>query len=354
MAKSKLNLQDFSRIAIIQTAFLGDVALVLWLAQAIRQLHQSAHITLVTTPVSAPLAECAVAIDSAISFDKRRAEKGWHGISVLSQKLRGQKTDLILAPHRSFRTTLISTLAKPSFSVGFDRNSCSFLYSRRAKYYFHLPEVERNMQLLSPFVLSQKILKSPPKPEIKIPEKSHQAIEILLQNAGIISSKPLVVIAPGSVWATKRWTEEHFTETAHILKKQGCEVVLTGSGADEQLCRRISEQSGAISIAGQTTIPESLALFSRASVLLCNDSAPTHLANLVKCQVVTIFGPTAPMFGFAPRGENDKVLENLTLKCRPCSIHGGESCPLGTHECMRSVLPSVVVENILTEVLKNS
>ena len=47
--------------------------------------------------------------------------------------------------------------------------------------------------------------------------------------------------------------------------------------------------------------------------------------------VVGIFGPTTSADGFwCHAGE----AVELPLPCRPCSRHGGPSCPFGDHRCM--------------------
>ena len=62
-----------------------------------------------------------------------------------------------------------------------------------------------------------------------------------------------------------------------------------------------------------------------------------HLAVAMQTQVVAIFGATVPEFGFAPYGRHDVVVETKGLSCRPCSIHGGDKCPISTFDCMKRI-----------------
>ncbi len=337
---------DFPRVAIVQTAFIGDVALVFSLVQAVRNIHPHAAITLVTTPAGAALASCVPAVDTVIAYDKRGKQRGWNGIRLLAEELHDH-ADCLLAPHRSLRTTLLSFFAHPRYSVGFDRSALSFLYSKRVRYPFHLHEAERNLALLASFSdVSRDAVLHPPTTVLRIPDEATRRVEMLLAEAGIGRGKPLLVMAPGSIWPTKRWPEEHMADAARRLLEIGWNVVLSGSRDDETLCSRIASQSGAVSLAGKTGLPETLALLQRADILVSNDSAPTHLANLVHCPVITIFGPTSPMFGFAPQGANDRVVEMEQLACRPCSIHGQKDCPLGTFACMNDIRPDRVVREV--------
>ena len=79
----KPDIRDFKHIAIIQTAFLGDVALALPLAEKIKSLSGSAELTFVTTPQSAPFVECARNIDNVLVYDKRDKHKGRFPIYVV-------------------------------------------------------------------------------------------------------------------------------------------------------------------------------------------------------------------------------------------------------------------------------
>lgn len=333
-----MNIVDFSRFAIIQTAFLGDVALALPLADTIRYYNPDADITFITTPLALPLVECSTAITTALPFDKRKSHSGLNGIHSLAAELRQKKIDCIIAPHRSLRTTLLSFLTFPKFSVGFSRNAASFLYTKRINYFTHLHEVERNIMLLSAFDdIQNPIEKSIPPPKITIQHDDKAKVNDII-NLQMIQA-PIIAIAPGSVWATKRWCEEYFVSTAQFLVAKGYSCVFIGGNEDIELCNRLAIASGAISLAGKTTIIQTIALLRQCAALLTNDSAPTHLAWIAECPTATIFGATSPKFGFAPRGNSSKVLQNETLSCRPCAIHGGNICPLGTLECMKSVRP---------------
>ena len=346
-----MNIIDFSHIAIIQTAFLGDIALTLPLADTIRRFHPSAQITFISTPIAKPFVQSTASINNVLSFDKRKSQSGLKGIVQFSNTLRKLNVECIIAPHRSFRTTLLTYLTRPITSVGFSRNAASFLYSRKVEYQANLHEVERNISLLQVFNDIQIPINALiPPPSITIPEADTSKIYNLIEKKGL--KIPIIAIAPGSVWATKRWCEDYFVTTAQFLKAKGYSCVFIGGNDDIELCWRLALASGAISLAGETTIIQTIALLKLCSALLTNDSAPTHLAWIAGCPTATIFGATSPKFGFAPRGEASVVLQNETLSCRPCAIHGGNRCPLGTLECMKSVRPERVgltIESIVTK-----
>jgi heptosyltransferase-2 len=148
-----------------------------------------------------------------------------------------------------------------------------------------------------------------------------------------------IALAPGSVWATKRWP--YYAELAAGLDRTS---VIVGGADDAELAQVIVDGAGgrAVSAAGALSLRGSAALIQRASVLVTNDSAPLHLATAVGTPVVALFGPTVPEFGFGPRHPGDIVLGHDQLPCRPCSKHGPPACPLGHHRCMRDLSVTAV------------
>ena len=69
--KYSLRLKDFKKIAIIQTAFIGDVAISLAIPEIIKSINPECRVNFVTTPQSAEMVQSAEAVDKAIIFDKR-------------------------------------------------------------------------------------------------------------------------------------------------------------------------------------------------------------------------------------------------------------------------------------------
>ena len=167
---------------------------------------------------------------------------------------------------------------------------------------------------------------------------------------GVDSHRPMVALAPGSVWFTKRWPEEHFLAVARALLHDGVPVVLVGGADDAALCARIAEGCGEgaaiLNAAGRLSLLQSAELLRRCALLVSNDSAPMHLAGAVGTPVFALFGATVPSFGFAPLGPRDRVFELQGLACRPCGIHGGQECPIGTFVCMRDLTPASLLAPI--------
>lgn len=317
---------------IVQTAFIGDVVLVEPLLARALALFPRAAIDIVVIPAAANLLETHPAVHEVIVYDKRGRHRGWRGFWALRRRLQSQRYDVALVPHRSLRSALLVWLAGIPERIGFDTSAGRLLFTHQIPYR-QVHEVERNLSLLAPFGES---------PHYQRPAVYPTAADRLQAVALLPPDKtPLIALAPGSVWATKRWPIERFTVLGQkFLQQTACRVVLLGGASDYELCTTLAAQLGdrCFNLAGKLTLRQSVALLARCSVLVTNDSAPTHLGVAAGCRVVTIFGATVPRFGFFPNGVHHRIVETeQTLACRPCGIHGGHKCPVGTFECMLSI-----------------
>jgi heptosyltransferase-2 len=156
-------------------------------------------------------------------------------------------------------------------------------------------------------------------------------------------------MAPGSVWGTKRWTQEGYAQLAARISSDGLRVVLAGSPAERPLCEAVRELAGARMpvLAGRTSLPELAALLHGADALVGNDSGPAHIATAVGTPVVAVFGPTVPAFGYTPFGRAVRIVELPDLDCRPCHHHGPQTCPLEHFRCMREIGPETVYGHLV-------
>lgn len=336
-------------IVLFHTAFIGDVVLLLPLAQELRASIPDVRIAAVTIPQTAPLLANHPAIDEVLQFDKKGRDAGLSGLLRFSRRLRACRFDCALIPHRSLRSALVCALARIPERIGFSTSMGRFLFTRRIPYDRRSHETARNLSLGTPVGVQTDggVL-----PSLYPGGRDVARVDHLLQEwRGRESSfGDLIALAPGSVWNTKRWPSERFSALARMLRAARFGVVLVGGREDKELSAGIASEAGGegiLNAAGELSLLQSAELIRRCRVAVSNDSAPAHLAVAMRVPVVSIFGATVPAFGFAPGGPFDAVVETEGLPCRPCGIHGGRSCPVGTFECMLAIGPEQVHSKIL-------
>ena len=340
--------QEKKRVLILQTAFLGDVVLATPMAESIKNLHPEWEVDFLTTPESGALLENNPNISRILTYDKNKSERGVKGFLSMIAQIEAGAYDIALIPHRSIRSAALVRFAGIPQRVGFDKSAGYFLFTERVKYENELHEVERNLKLVESLNLSV----SKVKPRLYPSSNDLKKSEKILKSSAKLKNRPIIAIAPGSIWPTKRWPIDNYIELAGMLVKDGFGVVVLGGEKDKALFKKISME-GVEVFAGTTTLLESAALLKKCEALVTNDSAPLHFAVAVDTPVVAIFGATAPKFGFYPYNSDDIVIER-ELPCRPCAIHGGMKCPIGTFECMLDIGAEEVFNNVKKRILLKS
>jgi lipopolysaccharide heptosyltransferase II len=176
-----------------------------------------------------------------------------------------------------------------------------------------------------------------------IPQEARARIDALVDYYEIAKAK-LLVMAPGTNWETKEWRREAFAEVARHFIQKSFAVTLIGSERERLLCDEVAKLApGAINLAGETTLSELAALISRATICVTNDSGPMHLAVALDRPVVSIFGPTDPVWAGPYR--RDGAVLRAELPCSPCYLRLLSRCP-NNHDCMNNVPAAAVIERI--------
>lgn len=313
-------------VLVVQTAFLGDVVLTTPLLA--RLAGRFGPLDVVTTPAAAELIATHPAVREVIPYDKRGADRGIGGFRGLAERLAARRYARAYLPHRSLRSAALALAAQVPVRVGFADAPAAFLYTERVARPQLAHESARILALAGP----SRHGDARARVALTLTEADRTAAAAWLAERGIGSA--FVALAPGSIWATKRWPG--FADLAARLDRP---VVVLGSAADAPLADAVAAAAPgrAHSAAGALSLRASAALIERAAVLVTNDSAPLHLATGVGTPVVAVFGPTAPVQGFGPMGRRSAVVQEVGLWCRPCSPHGPQACPFGHHACMRRI-----------------
>jgi heptosyltransferase II len=312
------------RTLVIQTSFLGDMVLT---TPLLAHLALHGEVDVVATPAAASLLANHPAVRNVIVYDKRRSDRGIAGFWKIAMQLRREKYDQALLAQGSARSGALAMAAGVSRRVGFDSSAGRSFYTERVPY---IENQHHAVRLLS---LAGGDAPAMPRPRLYPGAAELQAVDALL---GKRLDGDLIALAPGSVWATKRWPSYH--ELGAALAARG-RLVIIGGADDAPLAKQIADAAPGqtIDATGKLSLLASAELIGRCRVLVTNDSAPQHLASAMNTPTVAIFGPTVPGFGFGPLAEKAVTVGIDSLPCRPCHKHGPVACPLTHWKCMRDV-----------------
>jgi heptosyltransferase-2 len=164
----------------------------------------------------------------------------------------------------------------------------------------------------------------------------------LLSAAGVDLARPIIGIAPGANWNTKRWPAAYFHELIGWIVAAGYQVALNGGPGEKGLSAQVrgDHMTGVFDFTG-ASLAMMGGIIGHCTAFIGNDSGPMHMSRAQGVPTLAIFGSTDPdMFEY---GEHVLAYKN-DLACSPCSFYGRKACPKGHFRCMRDLNPGLVWE----------
>lgn len=226
-----------------------------------------------------------------ITFDKSATLEE---LRRLRRALRGRRFDLLLDMQLSFRASLVSVLIDAPLKLGFDR-----LRARELQWWFTNAQIaptgpEHVLDSLLGFARACGIEPAIPHWNPSLPQDALEYARGVIED-----SRPTLLISPCSSHPLRNWQAQRYAAVAaHAVKEHGMRVVLVGGRSS--LEARTGEAIAAaapISVVnqiGKDTLPQLLALMSKATVLLTPDSGPAHMATMVGLPVIGLYAATNP------------------------------------------------------------
>ena len=189
-------------------------------------------------------------------------------------------------------------------------------------------------------------------------KKSDENSQILNQNHDLklyfepkIFARKTLGLNPGASYGSaKRWYPLYFAKVAQEFAND-FDIVIFGGPNESEICDEIARQLSKngvkfTNLCGKTTIKELCEMIAgiakSGGIFITNDSGPMHIAAAFKTPTIALFGPTRWRETSPYANENARIL-HLNLPCMPCMKR---VCPLGTHACMKNLLPQMAIDAI--------
>jgi lipopolysaccharide heptosyltransferase I len=368
---SSLRTRDFERILLIKPSALGDVIHTLPVLAKLRARYPSARIDWLLTPAIAELVRHHPDLSNVVSFPRQefaRLGRSWSATATLIRLVAGLRRahyDLVIDLHGQFRSALLTVASAARVRIGFDRprqkvrrvsrplvaeayrhgwmgarEGAWVVYSHRIPIpTLDVHAVDRYLWLGPMLGLDER----PPEFHVPIPAEAEGRMAGLLDQHGL-GGKPLAVLVPGTVWQTKHWRREGFEEVGRHLLATGRDVVVVGAAKEQALCQALAAACpGACDLCGRTTLSDLAALIKRSAICITNDSGAMHLSVALGKPVVSIFGPTDPVW-VGPYRRPEAVVR-AQVSCAPCYLRRLRHCR-HDHACMNQVTAAMVIERV--------
>lgn len=324
-------------ILVVEYWNLGDLAILVPFLRNLRKSFPQAQICLLLNPGLTTLLDGQGLVDEFIPirvpwarhFSRWRKYNpfslGWLSLALTILELRNRRFDWAFSGRMDVRDNFLLCLIGAWRRIGYgiggggsfltDRVTPDLSRTHRADAWLHLLEainvsVDRKLD------------------RFRLTDRELASARSYLTGLGLSPHAFLIGVHPGARIDTRRWGEDRFAEVVRRLLKETDAHILWFSEPGKLSQVPPLERCHSVSV----DFPRFLALLSCCRLLVCNDSGPMHLANLLDVPVVAVFGPTNPAW-FGPRGPQDNIVIHPEFSCRPCFDY----CIFDQPYCLRAI-----------------
>jgi lipopolysaccharide heptosyltransferase I len=310
-------------ILIVKPSSLGDIVHTLPAVHMLRQHYPEAVIVWVVHEALTGLVSLYSGVDEVIPFRRRRWARihHWHEVYGFLADLRQHRFDLAIDFQGLLRSGLIAFASGAPRRIGFQnaREGAGLFYTERIPLPANLHHaLERNVFLVQSAL---GIATAASMPELGRPHDSVKEARRLLRQHQLDGEAPLLAIAPGARWPSKRWPPRFFAaaldQLQQTLPNLRCWILGTPdeAGAAEAVMQACT-QCRPVSLVGRSDLGTLVELLRCSDALLTNDSGPMHIAAALAVPTVAFFGATDPALT-GPHGEIHAVFQT-TCDLKPC------------------------------------
>ncbi len=277
-------------VCILRLSAIGDACHVVPIIRTLQQAWPATQLTWIIGKTEARLMNLIdgvefITVEKRSVLDARRA---------LHERLRGRHFDVLLHMQLALRASLLAQCVPADLKLGFDRAR-----ARELQWLFTNARIAARTRehVLDSFFgfpaalgIQERLLRW----DLPLPAGAQAYAQRLVPD-----TQPTLVISPCSSHRLRNWPAERYAALAgHAARQHGMRVILAGgpSALEQQVGAEIERRAVAplINQIGKDSLPELLALLSRATVLVCPDSGPAHMATMVGTPVVGLYAATNP------------------------------------------------------------
>jgi len=304
---------DPSGILIIRPSALGDVCRSVPVLASLRSAYPSARIDWLVQDTFAGAIEAHPALDNVVPFARKRFGKLHRPKNLIDfvkwlGSIRRTRYDMVVDAQGLLRSGFFAWASRAPRRVGY-RNAAelAWVFTNQSVL------VPKSMHAVDRMLALMETAGARPTDDMRLytsEEHRAEAVELLGDRR-----KRMVLIAPTSRWASKRWAIDRFNALTERLLKEGVDRIVVVGGPDERtqctpLLLLADREPRVVDLVGKTSIGTLLAVVERAGVVVANDSAVMHMGVGLDRPLVGLFGPTRIEL-VGPYRRDDDVIQHV-------------------------------------------
>ena len=285
---------ELARILVIKLGAFGDFAAAMGLFRAVRDYHPGARITLLTTPPFEEWAKAGGWFDEVWTDGRPSGLKAFAG---LVRRARNAHFDRVYDLQTNSRSNLLFHALRPNppewSGIAW---GASHPHANPRRDFMHGFAAKREQLLMAGIA-------GVPNTDISWAAKIPLRFDI---------TRPFALLVPGGAAhrPAKRWPVERYAALASALSSRGFTPVVVGRQDEEPLAEEINKvASDVVSLVGQTSFADLIALGREAALAVGNDTGPMHLFAAAGCPMLVLFGAESSPELNVPHGAQVKSLQ---------------------------------------------
>ena len=305
---SSANTKQHERILILKFGALGDVVLSFAALERIRTAHPHSNITVLTTPPYAELFAASPYVDR-VESDGRPKEL--RKFLAMIGRLRRARYDRIYDLQTSTRSSAIfyALMPFPPQWSGIARGASHRHRNPRRAVMHSLEQKAEQLKEAGIWPDAPTDPGQAPPPDLSW-AVGDATLERKPEFFGL--TRPFALFVPGGSIhrREKRWPVTNFAALAEVLRANGLDVGVIGGPAEASLANAIPL---AKDLTGKTDFLQIASLGARATLVVGNDSGPTHILAAARAPTLVLFSFGSDPALCAPRGRGVEVLRRDRL-----------------------------------------
>jgi predicted lipopolysaccharide heptosyltransferase III len=332
------------RVLLVRLRSIGDTVLMTPCLTALKSWRPDIEIDVLVESLSAPVLQAHPQVNRLFVLPAVHgpAAKLQVRLKIISE-LRARRYDMAFNLHGGTTGTFFTRLVGARRSVGYAANQYSRLLSIRApgpetvwqKQQIHCVEQQLALLKWAGVPLSLPIPLS-----LAVEPTAAQAIDRRLASAGLDSN--FVVVHPSAAFDSKQWEAERFARIIDYLQERyGLQIAVVVAPNETATADAVlnATRTGVCCFT-DLDLSELMALISRSTIFLGNDSGPAHIAAGFGKPVAVIFGSSNPQV-WHPWSSAPYRLLRAPMPCAPCPGYTCSEFP--EPECIKRVSVDEVI-----------
>jgi heptosyltransferase I len=278
----------FMRIAIVKLSALGDIVNTMVVLQFIKKYYPNSRIDWIVEKSFKGILENNLHINQihTVNFKKVKQNKSLKALYIELFKVKKfGEYDLVIDLQGLIKTAIVSKFINSKKIIGFDSSSirerfASYAYDQKVNIGYDQNTILRNVKLVSD-ALNIKITKD---------DISSKVPFLFSTEKLYIPKSQYIVFVIGSSWRSRNYPKEKYVQVANLLKKD-C-LVVWGNEEERQKAQWMSAESNFIEVMPKLDLNDLKHLIANTSLLIGNDTGPSHIGWALNIPSIILFGPT--------------------------------------------------------------